>query len=99
MEWEGFATTTLQNCQETAFNGDTLWCSNGSNGTREMKMSSSIGGGVLEEVTVIPCLDCTDLLTWTDWGPCTEGFAQRCRQRGNDMDGFEKERMEGKNQQ
>ena len=97
--WEELAGFTLQNCQETPFNGDTLLCSNGSNGRREMKRRSNIAGGVLEEVTALPCLDCTDLLTWTDWEPCTGTEKMFCRQRGNDLAGFEKERTEGRNQQ
>merc|ERR1711971_1068336 len=103
MEWEeeSASSVTFQNCQETAFNGDTLFCSSngGSNGTREVKIGSNTGGGVVEEVNVIPCLDCTDLLTWTAWGPCTvsdkRGAATRklkCRQRGNDLNGFEEEK-------
>ena len=60
MEWEeeSASSVTFQNCQETPFNGDTLFCSNaGSNGTREVKIRSITGGGVVEEVTVIPCED------------------------------------------
>jgi len=44
----------------------------------------------MEDVTVIPCLDCTDLLTWTAWGPCTS--AMQCRRRGNDVVGYEEEK-------
>ena len=57
----------------------------------------SLNSGVVEEVTVVPCLDCTDLLTWTDWEPCTDQGSERrlCRQRGDDMIGFEKEMTEG----
>ena len=99
MEWQE-SVVSFQHCQETPFNGDTLFCSNGGNGTREMKTTSSIGGGVVEEVTIVPCLDCTDLLTWTDWEPCTDRGSERrlCRQRGDDMIGFEKEMAEGLNQ-
>ena len=95
MEWEESAIISTHQCQETLFNNNTLFC--GKNGTKEVRMRSSIGGGVLEEVTVIPCLDCTALLTWTAWEPCTgqgqaiEGI--KCRQRGNNMLGFEKEKM------
>ena len=64
-----------------------------------MKRRSNIAGGVLEEVTALPCLDCTDLLTWTDWESCTGTEKMFCRQRGNDLAGFEKERTEGRNQQ
>ena len=97
MEWQESA-VAFQHCHETPFNGDTLFCSNGGNGTREMKTTSSIGGGVVEEVTIVPCLDCTDLLTWNDWEPCTDQGSERrlCRQRGDDMIGFEKE--QGMNQ-
>ena len=61
MEWEeeSASSVTFQNCQETQFNGDTLFCSSnsGSNGTREVKIRSNTGGGVVEEVTLIPCKD------------------------------------------
>ena len=62
-------------------------------------MRSRGGGGFLEEVTVSPCLDCTDLLTWTDWEPCTRTDEMLCRQRGNDVVGFEKESTKDMNQQ
>ena len=96
MEWQE-SVVAFQHCQETPFNGDNLFCSNGGNGTREMKTTSSIGGGVVEEVTVVPCLDCTDLLTWSDWEPCTDE-RRLCRQRGDDMIGFEMKMAEGMNQ-
>ena len=93
MEWEEeSAAVAFHHCQETLFNGDTLFCSNaGSNGTREMKITSNTGGGVVEEVNVIPCLDCTDLLTWTalDCTSSTDGM--ECRRRGNYVHGFEEE--------
>ena len=97
MEWEEESTAVaFHHCEETQFNGDTLFCSNaGSNGTREVKIRSNTGGGVVEEVNVVPCLDCTDLLTWTTWGPCTSGGAtngMKCRRRGNDVHGFEEEK-------
>jgi len=90
MEWEESASVTFHHCEETLFNGDTLFCSNaGSNGTRETKIRSNIGGGVVEEVNVTPCKDCTDLLTWTalDCTSSTDGM--ECRRRGNDVHGFE----------
>jgi len=95
IEWEE-SVVALQHCQETPFNGDTLFCSHGGNGTREMKTTSNIGGGVVEEVSIVPCLSCIDLLTWTDWEPCTDQVSERkvCRQRGDDMIGFEKEMAE-----
>merc|ERR1711971_172947 len=99
MEWEEeSASVTFHHCEETLFNGDTLFCSNaGSDGTREMKITSNTGGGVVEEVNVIHCLDCTDLLTWTAWGPCTSARGEttsgmKCRRKGNDMNGFEEEK-------
>ena len=99
MEWEE-SVVAFQHCQETPFNGDTLFCIHGGNGTREMKTTSSIGGGVVKEVTIVPCFDCADLLTWSDWKPCTDRGSERrlCRQRGDDMIGFEKEMAEGMNQ-
>ena len=94
MEWEELFQPISANkhCSTT-----TLLC--GKNGTKEARRRArgNIGGGVLEEVTVIPCIDCDDLLTWTAWGSCTgrgqaiEGM--KCRQRGNDLLGFEKEKI------
>ena len=62
-----------------------------------MKKRSNTGGGVVEEVTITPCLDCTDLLTWTAWGPCTSARGgatngMKCRRRGNDVNGFMEEK-------
>jgi len=97
MEWEESASVTFHHCEETLFNGDTLFCSNtGSNGTIEVKLTSNISGGVMEEVNVTPCQDCTDLLTWTAWGPCTSARGwvnngMECRHRGNYVLGFEEE--------
>ena len=52
----------------------------------------------MKEVTVIPCMDCDDLLTWTAWGRCTDQgetmSGMKCRQRGNDMLGFEVEKKQ-----
>ena len=96
MEWEESAVISTHRCQETLFNGETLFC--GKHGIKDVRMRRSKGGGVLEEVTVTPCLDCDDLLTWTAWGPCTDqGEAMsgmKCRQRGNDVLGFEVEKMQ-----
>merc|ERR1719209_664884 len=60
---------------------------------------SEVGGGVVEELAIVPCLDCTDLLTWTPWEPCAENHSveemltvtTRCRRRGSETFGFEKE--------
>ena len=93
MEWEEPAIVSTHQCQETMFNGQTLYC--GTNGTKEVQTRSLVGGGVMEEVTNIPCMNCTDLLTWTSWGPCTEPGQNNpgaiCRKRGNEMIGFEEE--------
>ena len=94
MEWEESTVISHHQCQETLFKGETLFC--GKNGTKDVRMRRNVGGGVMEEVTVSPCLDCTDLLTWSTWRPCTDqGQAVQdmiCRQRGSDMIGFEEER-------
>ena len=65
-------------------------------------MTSRVGGGVAEELMIVPCMDCTDLLTWTDWGPCQEvpsvdemltlTVTTRCRRRGSETFGFESEK-------
>ena len=94
MEWEEPAVISTHQCQETLFNNNTLFC--GKHGTKEVRRRGNIGGGVVKEVTVIPCMDCDDLLTWTAWGPCTDQretmSGMKCRQRGNDMLGFEVEK-------
>ena len=73
MEWEeSSVNTTLQNCQETPFNGDTLFCSNGGNGTREMKKRSSTGGGIVKEVTVTPCPELE--IKWEPRNPLPDPF-------------------------
>ena len=94
IELEEHSVTFTQPCQETTvFKGATLFC--GKNGTKEVRSRGNVSGGVMEEVNVTPCLDCTDLLTWTAWGPCTSGGAtngMKCRRRGNDVHGFEEEK-------
>ena len=94
MEWEELFQPISANkhCSTT-----TLLC--GKNGTNEARRRArgNIGGGVLEEVTVTPCLDCDDLLTWSAWGPCTCGSERgetktECRRRGNDVHGFVEEK-------
>ena len=87
-------------CQETVFKGTTLLCGNG---LQEGRLRRNVSGGILEEVAVVPCLDCTELLTWTAWAPCphrekSSSFytgvpLRQCRQRGNDALGFMEEEM------
>jgi len=95
IELEEHSVTFTQSCQETVFKGATLFC--GKNGTKEVRLRSNISGGVIEEMTVTPCLDCSYWLTWTAWGPCTSARgwptnAMKCRRRGKDMNGFEEEK-------
>ena len=69
-------------------------------------MKRNTSGGFLEEVAVVPCLDCTELLTWTAWAPCprrekSSSFytgvpLRQCRHRGNDALGFMEEEMKKK---
>ena len=47
LEWDESVIVSHQ-CQETPFNNDTLLCSQ--NGTKEVKLRSKVGGGVLQEV-------------------------------------------------
>merc|ERR1712212_1217207 len=78
------------------FNNSTLLC----DGTKEVRMTSRVSGGVAEELLIVPCMDCTDLLTWTEWGPCPEDLSvdemltvtTRCRRRGSETFGFETEK-------
>ena len=100
LEWkeEPAAVAVLHQCQETPFNNGTLYC--GTNGTKMVKLTSEVGGGVAEELTIVPCIDCTDLLMWTPWQPCAEDHAEeellnvktRCRTRGSETVGFENEK-------
>ena len=93
IELEEHSVTFTQPCQETTvFKGATLFC--GKNGTKEVRSRGNVSGGVMEEVNVTPCLDCSDLLTWTAWGPCTS--AMQCRRRGNDVVGYEEEKKGSK---
>ena len=62
-------------CQETTFKGETILC--GKNATKEVKMRSEIGGGVVEEVAISLCLDCSGGLTWSAWEP-SRWPIQRC---------------------
>ena len=101
LEWKK-SEVIYHQCQETAFNGDTLYCSP-NNGTKEVRLTSEVGGGVLEDVAISPCLDCTHLLTWSAWEPCSSQSTSNplrnvtglCRRRGDDTFGFEQEEKEG----
>jgi len=94
VEWEETDVTLSQHCQETVFKDAVVLC--GKNGTKALTKSRYTSEGQIEERMVTPCLDCTDLLTWTAWGPCnistntSEGA--KCRHRGNDVLGFEEEK-------
>ena len=85
--------TLTQQCQETVFKDTAVLC--GKNGTKTVTKRRYTSNGAIEERVVTPCLDCTDMLTWTAWAPCTHlTFAfegTKCRQRGNDEFGFEEE--------
>merc|ERR1711971_381042 len=104
LEWDEEESVTVSHqCQETAFNNKTLLCGGT---TKEVRMTSKVGGGVVEELLIVPCMDCSDLLTWTEWGPCPEVLAEnlsvdeemmptletRCRRRGSETFGFEEEK-------
>jgi len=97
LEWEEEESVTVSHqCQETPFNNSTLLC----DGTKEVRMTSRVSGGVAVELLIVPCMDCTDLLTWTEWGPCPEDLSvdemltvtTRCRRRGSETFGFETEK-------
>ena len=72
----------------------------GTSGTQEARVKRNTSGGFLEEVTVVPCLDCTDLLTWTAWAPCPlleeASLSMQCRRRGNNLVGHMEEKREKK---
>ena len=95
LEWDESVIVSHQ-CQETPFNNDTLLCSQ--NGTKEVNLRSKVGGGVVQELAILPCLDCTHLLAWTPWELCTkdhpadEKVTTRCRWRGSQAVGFETEK-------
>jgi len=83
--------TLTQQCQETVFKDTVIFC--GKNGRKDVTKRMYTGNGMVEERVVAPCLDCTDLLTWTAWSPCTNASeGAKCRHRGNDEVGFEEER-------
>ena len=95
MEWEEPAIiSTDYQCEEILFNNNTLFC--GKHGTKKVRRRGNVGGGVMEEATVIPCMDCDDLLAWSAWGPCMDQGrvieGMKCRQRGNNMLGLEEEK-------
>ena len=94
MEWEEPAIISTHQCQEILFNNNTLFC--GKHGTKKVTRRGNVGGGVMEEATVIPCMDCDDLLAWSAWGPCMDQGhvieGMKCRQRGNNMLGLEEEK-------
>ena len=96
LDWEEESVTALHQCQETPFKQGTLFC--GSNGTKEVKLTSKVGGGFAEVFSILPCLDCRDLLVWSAGEPCTEDHSEgekvtsrTCRRRGNEAVGFEEE--------
>merc|ERR1712013_620472 len=92
VEWE--ETNVTQQCQETLFKDTVVFC--GKNGTKDVTNRKYTSEGLIEERVVTPCLDCTDLFTWTAWRPCNSSNntseGAKCRHRGNDDLGFEEER-------
>ena len=94
MDWEETNVTLSQQCQETVFKDTVIFY--GKNGRKDVTKRMYTGNGMVEERLVAPCLDCTDLLTWTAWSPCTNASeGAKCRHRGNDDLGFEEEKKGG----
>ena len=97
MEWEETDVTLTEQCRETVFKDTVVLC--GKNGTKSLTKRSYTSDGMIEEKEVTPCLDCSDLLTWTAWMPCNSltntSEGAKCRHRGNDDLGFEEERKGG----
>ena len=97
MEWEETDVTLTQQCQETVFKDTAVLC--GKNGTKTVTKRRYTSNGAIEERVVTPCLDCTDMLTWTAWAPCNSSTntseGAKCRHRGNDVLGFEEEKKGG----
>ena len=50
-------------CNETIIHGETLLC--GLNGTKEVRLRSVVGGGLVEEVSIVACKDCWNSTTST----------------------------------
>jgi len=95
VEWEETDVTLSQQCQETEFNDTVILC--GKNGTKTVTKRRYTSNGHMEERVVTPCLNCSNMLTWTEWAPCnsstnaSEGV--KCRHRGNDEVGLEEEKI------
>ena len=53
----------FHDCNETVVHGETLLC--GVNGTKEVKLRSEVGGGLVEEVNIVACQDCWNSTTRT----------------------------------
>ena len=53
----------FHDCNETVVHGETLLC--GVNGTKEVRLRSEVGGGLVEEVNFVPCQDCWNSTTRT----------------------------------
>ena len=62
MEWDE-PKIIYQRCNETIVDGETLLC--GLNGTKEVRLRSEVGGGIVEEVTTFPCQDCSNSTSTT----------------------------------
>ena len=46
----------FHDCNETVVHGETLLC--GTNGSKEVRLRSEVGGGLVEEVNIVACQDC-----------------------------------------